>query len=159
MSVFTEEVVISNTPVPIEGGNATAIKTDGSAVTQPVSGTVGISGTVPVSGPLTDTQLRASPVPITGNVTVGIASSSTVTSITVTTVNITLLASNVNRKKAIIYNNTAKTLYVKLGTTASTISFSYLLTSGATLEVPNYTGNIDAILSAGSGPVLVTELV
>ena len=32
--------------------------------TQPVSGTVGISGTVPVSGPLTDTQLRASAVPV-----------------------------------------------------------------------------------------------
>ena len=30
----------------------------------PVSGTVGVSGTVPVSGPLTDAELRASPVPV-----------------------------------------------------------------------------------------------
>lgn len=40
----------------------TALKVDGSAVTQPVS----ISGTLPVSGPLTDTQLRASAVPVSG---------------------------------------------------------------------------------------------
>ena len=32
--------------------------------TQPVSGTVGISGTVPISGALTDTQLRATAVPV-----------------------------------------------------------------------------------------------
>lgn len=55
------------------------LKVDGSAVTQPVSGslgrtwaltagvdTVGIAGTVPVSGPLTDAQLRANPVSVTG---------------------------------------------------------------------------------------------
>lgn len=37
------------------------------AVPLPVSGTVGVSGTLPVSGPLTDTQLRASGVPVTGS--------------------------------------------------------------------------------------------
>lgn len=44
---------------------------------QPVSGTVGVSslpavsiaGTVPVSGPVTDAQLRSTPLPITGTVT------------------------------------------------------------------------------------------
>jgi hypothetical protein len=44
--------------------NATAIKVDGSAVIQPVS------GTVTASGPVTDTQLRATPVPVSGTVTV-----------------------------------------------------------------------------------------
>jgi hypothetical protein len=34
----------------VQGGNSTAVKVDGSAVTQPVSGTVSVSGTVPVSG-------------------------------------------------------------------------------------------------------------
>lgn len=41
-----------------------AVKTDGSAVTQPVS------GTVTATGPLTDTQLRATPVPVSGTVTI-----------------------------------------------------------------------------------------
>jgi hypothetical protein len=51
----------------------TALKVDGSAVTQPVSGTfwqatqpVSIAGTVTVSGALTDTQLRATAVPVSG---------------------------------------------------------------------------------------------
>jgi len=43
------------------------IPVDGSGVTQPVSGTVGVSGTVTVSGPLTDTQLRASAVPVSAS--------------------------------------------------------------------------------------------
>lgn len=34
--------------------------------TQPVSGNVGITGSVAVTGPLTDTQLRATPVPVSG---------------------------------------------------------------------------------------------
>lgn len=37
-------------------------------------GNVNINGTVPVSGPLTDTQLRATAVPVSGTVTVGNAS-------------------------------------------------------------------------------------
>lgn len=41
---------------------------DGSGVTQPVSGTFW-QATQPVSGPLTDTQLRATPVPVSGTVT------------------------------------------------------------------------------------------
>ncbi len=41
----------------------TPLKTDGSGVTQPVSGTVGISGTVTTTG-LTDTELRATAVPV-----------------------------------------------------------------------------------------------
>jgi hypothetical protein len=63
----------------------TALKVDGSGVTQPVSGTVTasgpltdaqlratavpVSGTVTASGPLTDTQLRATAVPVSGPLT------------------------------------------------------------------------------------------
>jgi len=61
---------------PGNTANTTAWKVDGSAVTQPVSGTffqatqpVSIAATVAVSGPLTDTQLRATPVPVSGTVT------------------------------------------------------------------------------------------
>lgn len=51
---------------------ANALKVDGSAVTQPISGTVTAnagSGTMAVSGPLTDAQMRASAVPVSGTVT------------------------------------------------------------------------------------------
>ncbi|MEI8251259.1 MAG: hypothetical protein WCF98_08845, partial [Synechococcus sp. ELA057] len=42
------------------------IPVDGSGVTQPVSGSVSITGTAAVSGPLTDAQLRATAVPVSG---------------------------------------------------------------------------------------------
>lgn len=64
---------------PGNTANTTAWKVDGSAVTQPVSGPLTdtqirltplpISGTVTASGPLTDTQLRLTPVPISGALT------------------------------------------------------------------------------------------
>lgn len=60
-----------------KGITANPVKVDGSAVTQPISGSVTVSGTVTanagtgtlsVSGPLTDTQLRATAVPVSGTV-------------------------------------------------------------------------------------------
>lgn len=65
-------VSISNFPAtqPISGtvGVSGSVAVTGTfwQATQPVSGTVGISGTVPVSGPLTDTELRASALPVSG---------------------------------------------------------------------------------------------
>lgn len=68
---FVESVLIRD---PITGDIATvtpqnALKVDGSAVTQPVS----FSGSVPVTGGLTDAELRATPVPISGTVAATIA--------------------------------------------------------------------------------------
>jgi hypothetical protein len=72
------------TPVPVTD-NAGSLTVDGTVAVsnlpsvQPVSdnggsltvdGTVGISGTVPVSGPLTDAQVRATPLPVSGTVAV-----------------------------------------------------------------------------------------
>jgi hypothetical protein len=47
---------------------STRLLVDGSGVTQPVSGTVSVSGSVAVTGPLTDAQLRATAVPVSGTV-------------------------------------------------------------------------------------------
>lgn len=44
--------------------SSTRLLVDGSGVTQPVSGTVGVSGSVAVTGPLTNAELRASAVPV-----------------------------------------------------------------------------------------------
>lgn len=170
MSMFTDEVVISNTPLTVEGGNSTAIKVDGSAVTQPVSGSVSVSGSVtvgnfpavqPVSGPLTDAQLRATPVPVSGSLTTTPVTSnnSTVTQITSTSSNQTLLAANPNRRKAILYFNTG-IWYLKFGVGASSSSKTLSITSNNTLiEVDNvYTGQIDAFCTSSGKLVDVTEL-
>ena len=88
-------------------------------------------------------------------------SSSSVTSVASAAVSTSILASNANRRMAIMVNDTDKNAYVKLGATASTTSFSYKLTPGQTLElpVPVYTGAIDAIWDTSpTGSMRVTEI-
>lgn len=50
------------------GAAAVNVQDGGNSIT--VDGTVAVSGSVAVTGPLTDTQLRATPVPVSGTVTV-----------------------------------------------------------------------------------------
>lgn len=88
-------------------------------------------------------------------------STSAVTSVTSAATSTSILASNANRRMAIMVNDSDKNAYVKLGATASTTSFSYKLTPGQTLELPMpvYTGAIDAIWDAGpTGSMRVTEI-
>ena len=87
--------------------------------------------------------------------------SSSVTSVVSAAVSTSILASNANRRMAIMVNDTDKNAYVKLGATASTTSFSYKLTPGQTLElpIPVYTGAIDAIWDTSpTGSMRVTEI-
>ena len=88
-------------------------------------------------------------------------SSSNVTSVDDTNTSTTLLPPNNNRKGFIIFNNSNAILYVKLGATASTTSFTYRLTSYGTVNETNfrYTGIIDGIwASDASGNAQITEL-
>lgn len=43
MAIQSQDVQIDGQPIAIQGGNSTAVKVDGSAVTQPVSGTVTVT--------------------------------------------------------------------------------------------------------------------
>ncbi len=120
---------------------------------------VPISGTVTATGPLTDTQLRAAPVPISGSVstTPVVTSTSSITQVVLTNnTNGTLLSPNASRVKAIIFVP-SQTLQIKLGATASTTSFTYKVASAnTTIEINGWQGRIDAF---GSGQtVTITEL-
>lgn len=86
---------------------------------------------------------------------------SAVTSVANSVTNVTLLASNANRRMATIYNDdTAAALYVKLGATASTSSFTIKIAAGGYFELPLpcYTGIIDGIASVATGSARLTEL-
>ena len=160
MSMYSSDVTIENIPLPIEGGNPTAVKVDGSAVTQPVSGTINV-GNFPssqaVTGPLTDAELRATPVPVVSSpVTSNVANISQV--VLSSNTNATLLAANGSRKK-IIFFAPKSTLYLKFGANASSSSFTYVVVSANTiLEITTWTGQVDA-LSTANQTVTVTELV
>jgi hypothetical protein len=85
----------------------------------------------------------------------------TLSNVAASATSVQLLAANANRKQAVFYNDSDKNAYVKLGTTASSTSFSYLLVPGATLELPKpiYTGRIDCIWAAGpTGSMRITEI-
>lgn len=87
------------------------------------------------------------------------AATAAVTSPSTSTTSATLLAANVARKGATIYNDSAAVLYVKFGATASSTSFTVPLAANAYYEVPGgYTGIIDGILVSGTGAGRVTEL-
>ncbi len=60
------------------------------------------------------------------------------------------------------FNESTAVMYLKLGTTASTTSYTVQIPAGGYYELPGpivYTGNIDAVWSSNaSGAVRVTEL-
>lgn len=157
----TQDVNIVGTTVtqPVSGTVAVSSVGGSVAVTGPLTDTqlrataVPISGTVTATGPLTDTQLRASPVPVSGTVSTTFASASTssVTQKSVTTSNTNLLLADANTKKVVIFvGTTTAQCRIKLGTTASSTSFSYSIGQNTTLEITGWAGNIDAIMSAGA---------
>ncbi len=141
MSQFTDEIQVQGS---VDVNNFPAV--------QPVS------GTVTATGPLTDTQLRATPVPVTGSFTSS-ASTATVSQVVLTAnTSTTLLVANANRVKVILFAPSMP-VYVKFGTTASVTSFTYKLTANnSTLEISGYTGRIDIMATSGQ-TVTVTETV
>ncbi len=162
MSAMTQEVVVLPGSAPLV--------VDGSGVTQPVSGTItvanpGLTDTqlrasaVPVSGPLTDVQLRATPVPVSATLSFPASSSSTVTQVTSNSANQTLLAANANRKKVILHFLTG-VWNVKFGAGASASSRTLQVSSsGFYLEETVWKGIIDAACTTNGKVVDITELV
>jgi triphosphoribosyl-dephospho-CoA synthetase len=83
----------------------------------------------------------------------------TVNAVTMTGAADTLAASNASRKGLYVFNNAAKVVYVKLGASASTTSFTVKLADQQYFELPSpvYTGAVTAFATVG-GDVLVTEV-
>jgi len=123
------QVTLANT-----GANATAVKVDGSAVTQPVSGTVTINN----SQGATVTQ-------------------STFTSTTAST---SLVAASANRKILTVFNEGAGMLYVSAGSACTTTAYQVRLSAGDYWECPsNQTSLAHTAVFATSGNARVTEVV
>lgn len=93
-------------------------------------------------------------------ITPQVSSTASPTRISISTASATLLSANTNRIGAIIYNEGAAALFVKLGASASTTSYTVKLASGAFYVVPEvYTGRIDGVTDTGTGAALATEIV
>jgi hypothetical protein len=88
------------------------------------------------------------------------AATATMSQVTVTTGNTSLLASNSSRKKCILFNDGTGVADVALGATATTSAYSFQLKPLAYFECsrPIYTGAISAITASGTTTVKVTEV-
>ena len=89
-----------------------------------------------------------------------VAAAATLTNVASSASSVSLLAANTARRGLIVYNDSTQTLYLKFGVTASTTSFTYLMTPKSTLEMilPIYQGAIDGIWAAANGSARITEL-
>jgi hypothetical protein len=139
----------------------------GSLLTYAATGTAGTPGVdvvsiqgvssgvaVAVSGPVTDTQLRASSIPVSDRGSVGQATVTTFTS----TSSLVLMASNSARKLLTVFNEGAGILYLLYGAgTATTANYSVRIGSGDYLEIEKYTGAVTGIFGT-TGTARVTEI-
>jgi hypothetical protein len=82
------------------------------------------------------------------------------TNVSASVSSVVLLSSNSNRLGATVWNDsTTATLYLKLGTTASTSSYTVQVFPSGYYEVPfGYIGEIDGIWSAAVGAARISEL-
>jgi len=103
---------------------------------------------------------RKATVDTAGRLQAGVSSAvSGQTSVAASASSVQLLAANLLRRGATVFNDSSSVMYLKLGVTASTTSFTVRMVSFAYYEVPfGYVGRIDAIWSAAIGNARITEL-
>lgn len=151
----------------------TPLKVDGTGGTFPVSGTIAatqsgtwnitnISGTVSLPTGAATAANQATEITSLASIVTNTNESTTsaITSVNGSGTSVSLLALNANRKQAAFYNDSTAILYLKLGSTASTTSYTVQLVAGAYYELPwkSYTGAIDGIWASATGAVRITEL-
>lgn len=103
-------------------------------------------------GSATDVS-SASPLPTRQN-----GATSTLSATAANAASVTVLASNGNRLRAWLYNDSASACYMKYGAAAAANSFTKRLLPGEFHPVEGYTGVIDAIWDAANGNMRATEL-
>jgi hypothetical protein len=87
-----------------------------------------------------------------------VASISSVSRIAVNTGSTTIAASDPDRLRLVVVNDSSTSCYVKYGTAATQNSFTYRLSPFSTLEETGYTGIVTATLDTGTGHCHVTIL-
>lgn len=145
MSVFTPEVQITNTPLPVDTTGQTI-----NVGNFPATQNVAITSSVELE--IKNDSGNPIPVTFTGTAT----GTATVTNVSVGTSPTTLSASNASKTRVAVYNETG-TLFVKCGSGASSTSYSYRLTANTSLEIDGYYGIVTATKATGTTSVLVTE--
>lgn len=96
-----------------------------------------------------------------GNISVSAnkGKNSSVSSVNSSISEVQLLASNDDRVEASVYNDSTEDLYVKLGSGASTSSYTVKLFPDETLVIDRYTGVITGVWDAVNGSAKLTDIL
>jgi hypothetical protein len=131
------------------GGNLASLNTK-----LPAQGQALAAASLPVVLPAAQ-QTALTPVPL-------YTATATLSNVSGSATSVTVLASNASRKAVMIFNDSAATLYLKFGATASTSSYTVQIGPNGYYEMPAnpvlYTGILDGIWSSATGAARVTEL-
>ena len=158
-------VTVGNTdaaPIPIkDGGNSITVDDGGASLTVdgPLTNAELRATPVPVSGGLTDTELRASAVPVVASVPIR---TPTTTSVTSTTTSALILAANVTRRGLMISNQSTSKLYLSFTTPALPGNSFIEVAPGAFVLFDQqmiFTSAIYGIWTNAQGTCQVTELI
>jgi hypothetical protein len=139
-----------------DGGNVITVDGTVSANATLSAETTKVIGTVNVSAGQTIATTNAG----TFAVQQSTYSTATVSSVAGSASSVQLLASTAGRRGAYFYNDSTAIAYVKLGTTASTSSFTVAMAGSSFYELPYpcYTGRIDCIWASATGNMRITEI-
>jgi carbon monoxide dehydrogenase subunit G len=137
-----------------DGGNS--ITVDGSVTATLSAETTKVIGTVNVAASQTIATTNAGTFAVQQTT----YATSSVTSVAGSASSVQLLASTAGRRGAYFYNDSTAIAYVKLGTTASTSSFTVAMAANSFYELPYpcYTGRIDCIWASAAGNMRITEI-
>jgi hypothetical protein len=109
----------------------------------------------------TKVKLASGAGTLTATTAIEPATTATLSNVASSATSVTVLASNTSRLGAMVFNDSTQVLYLKMGTTASTSSYTVQLAAGAYYELPQnplYTGRLDGIWASANGNARVTEL-
>lgn len=89
------------------------------------------------------------------------ANNAPITSVAGSTVSVSILAANQERKGVNIFNDSSSAMYLAFAATASTSAYTVKIPAGGLYEMPNptiYLGNLSAVWDTATGNARVTEL-
>lgn len=156
-AVNTGAVVVSSSALPTGAATEVTLASIDSKITAVNTGAVTVSAALPAGANTIGAVTQSG----TWTVQAANTATSTLSNVSSSASNVTLLSSNSSRKGATIFNDSSSALYVKFGATSSTTSFTVKIAAGGYFEVPGpavYTGILDGIWDSVSGAARVTEI-
>lgn len=90
----------------------------------------------------------------------GTSADASVSSVAASATTVTIAAANARRVGLTIYNDSSAILYLKLGATASSSSYTVQMAGGSYYELPQpcYPGVVDGVWASATGNARITEM-